>query len=93
VLVTKDVGILVGGALNLGLARLLLEIEVALVFEALVLHVIRLVVERVTLHGVSVARATAVVHHILVRMTQWISTILTLLERSRFGHTLCVFVI
>ena len=44
--------------------------------------------ERVTLHGVGIARVAIVIHNVLVRVAQHIGAILALLELSSLGHTL-----
>ena len=85
-LVTEDVGVLIGGALNLSLLGLLGKVVIALRFETSGLLVVRLIVKSVAFNVVAVTRLTVVIDHVLVRVTEHISAVLALLQGSCFCH-------
>lgn len=85
-LVTEDVGVLIGGALNLRLLRLLGKVVIALRFETSVLLVVGLIVKSVAFNVVAVTRLTVVIDHVPVRVTEHISAVLALLQGSCLCH-------
>ena len=85
-LVTEDVGVLIGGALNLRLLGLLGKVVIALRFKTSGLQVVGFIVKSVASNVVAVTRLTVVIDHVLVRVTEHISAILALLQGSCFCH-------
>ena len=78
---------MVGGARCPRRAWFVFKVSPAVVRDTLVFGVVRLVVERATLHIVRVSRASIVVDHILVNVAQQVSSaIFSLLEALSFCH-------
>ena len=90
-LVTENIRILVGGASDLGLKRLVSEEVVSLLLKLLCLVPVWLMVEGCALVGVVVASAPVVVHYVVVGMAQHICAVLTLFQVSCFGHLLLTY--